>query len=283
MLVQLHQVEKHYDPFCLRCSLEAREGYITGLVGPNGAGKSTVFKLALNLIFPDAGEVSVLGLPAGSLTDAERSDIGAVLPGAGFCGSLSIRDILPILRHMYRDFQEEYFVKKCGEFQLPMDKKIKDFSTGMKAKLKVLTAVSHKARLLVLDEPTAGLDVLARDQILDLLREYMIPGNRGILISSHISGDLEGLCDDFYLIGDGNILLHEETDVLLERYGVLKVTEEQYQALDKSWILNVKKEPFGYSCLTGQRQFYMENSPEIVVEKGGIDDVIAIMIQGEAL
>ena len=283
MLVQLREAEKHYGSFCLQSSMEVREGRVTGLVGPNGAGKSTAFKMILGLVFPDAGEVSVMGKPSGSLVPSDKEAIGAVLSGSGFSGYLSVRDILPVLKSMYGSFQEMDFIKKCGQFGLPLDKKIKDFSTGMQAKLKILTAITHKARLLVLDEPTAGLDVIARDQILDLLREYMMPGDRSILISSHISSDLEGICDDIYLIDGGKILLHEDTDVILESYGLLKMTEEQYRSLDKSWILKIKREPYGYSALTGQRQYYMENYPQITVEKGNMDVVITMMIQGEAV
>ena len=151
----------------------------------------------------------------------------------------------------------------------------------MKRKLQVLAALSHSARLLILDEPTAGMDVIARDTILDLLREYMEQEDRTILISSHISSDLEGFCDDLYLINDGKIILHEETDVLLSEYGVLKVTPEQYEKLDRSYVLRHKKEEFGYVCLTDQKQFYSENYPEIVIEKGTIDELITMMIRGE--
>ncbi len=168
------------------------------------------------------------------------------------------------------------------EFQIPMDKKIKEFSTGMKAKLKVLLALSHDASLLILDEPTAGLDVAAREEVLDLLREYMEEKeNRAILISSHISSDLEGLCDDLYMIHEGKIVLHEETDVLLGEYAVLKVDEAQYQTLDKQYILCQKKTPFGHELLTDQKQFYLENYPKVVVEKGTVDEAILMMIKGE--
>ena len=119
-----------------------------------------------------------------------------------------------------------------------------------------------------IDEPTAGLDVAAREDVLDLLRE------RAILISSHISSDLEGLCDDLYMIHNGKIVLHEETDVLLGEYAVLKVDEEQYQTLDKQYILSRKKEAFGYQLLTNQKQFYLENYPKVVVENGTIDEAI---------
>ena len=154
----------------------------------------------------------------------------------------------------------------------------------MKAKLKVLVAISHNARLLLLDEPTAGLDVIARDELLDLLRSFMEQDEeRSILISSHISGDLESLCDDLYMIHDGKIVLHEDTDVLLSDYALLKVNTEQYETLEKQYILKVKKESFGYCCLTDQKQFYLDNYPQIVIENGTIDNVITMMIRGASI
>ena len=209
--------------------------------------------------------------------------MGFVLSDSCFSGYLNLEDLVPILDRMYRRFDRKDFLERCGQFGLPMGKKLKEFSTGMKAKLKVLIAMSHGARLLILDEPTAGLDVLAREELLDMLREYMIPGDRSILISSHISSDLEGLCDDVCLIDQGRIILHEETDVLLGEYGLLKVTEEQYRTLDPGRLLRKKKESFGYSLLTAQKQFYQENMPEFAMEKGSIDEVITMMIKGETI
>lgn len=132
-----------------------------------------------------------------------------------------------------------------------------------------------------MDEPTAGLDVMARDDMLEILREYMETPGRSILISSHISTDLEGICDDIYMIDEGKILLHEETDKLLDQYGLLKVKADQYEALDKAYILAHKKEEYGYSCLTNERQYYQENYPDITIEKGKIDDVIIMMKRGQ--
>ena len=151
----------------------------------------------------------------------------------------------------------------------------------MKAKLKVLLAVSHEAALLILDEPTAGLDVVAREEILDMLRGYMEQEGRGILISSHISSDLEGLCDDIYMIQGGKIVLHEDTDVILSNYGLLKLEDRQYDTLDKDHILCVKKEGFGYSALTNERQYYQENYPSLIVERCGIDQVETMLIGGK--
>lgn len=134
-----------------------------------------------------------------------------------------------------------------------------------------------------IDEPTAGLDVIARDSILELLREYMETEGRSILISSHISSDLESLCDDIYMIDKGRIVLHENTDVLLDEYGLIKADEKQYELLDKQHILKVKKEQYGYSCLTDERAFYAENYPQLVIERGSVDKVITMMIKGEVL
>ena len=275
-------VRKVYKDFELNCSMRVEPGCITGLIGPNGAGKSTAFKAALGLIRTDGGRMEILGKPADQLLPSDREQIGVVLADSGFSRYLRIKDLLPVLDHLYHGFSREEFKQNCRKLSLPMDKKIGEFSTGMKRKLQLLAAVSHDADLLILDEPTSGLDVIARDQLLGLLREYMEKDGRSILISSHISADLEGFCDDVYLIDQGRIILHEETDNLLNRYGLLKVTPEQYAGLDQAYILKSRREDFGYSCLTDQKQFYVENYPNIVIERGSIDELIMMMNGSES-
>lgn len=133
-----------------------------------------------------------------------------------------------------------------------------------------------------IDEPTAGLDVQARNDVLDILREYMAEDeNRSIIITSHISSDIENLCDDVYLINDGRIILHEDTDTIVEQYGIVKVKEEQYEKLDKNYILKTKKECYGYACFVSSKAFYKENYPDITVENGGIDELILMMAGGD--
>ncbi len=281
MLVQLDRVRKKYGSFTLELNMQIPEDQIIGLIGANGAGKSTTFKLMLGLIRPDQGSVEIFGRSATELGAEEKQEIGAVFSDSGFSEYLKVQQLIPVMKRFYPDFQEEEFCKRCEKFQIPLNKQIKEFSTGMKAKLKVLLALSHGSRLLLLDEPTAGLDVMAREEILDLLREYMEIQGRSIVISSHISSDLEHFCDDLYMIHEGKIVLHEETDRILEEYGFLKASEQEYEALDKEYLLRVRKEPFGYSCLTDQKNYYLENYPGIVVEKGSVDEVISMLVKGE--
>ena len=281
-MLKINHLKKQYGSFSLDCSMEVRPGCITGLIGQNGAGKSTAFKAVLGLIYPDSGEITLLGKNRRDFSARDQENLGVVLSDSGFSGYLTVRDVMKILKHMYRSFDQGFFMERAERFQLPLDKKIKEFSTGMKAKLKVLAAVSHDARLLILDEPTAGLDVVAREELLDLLREFMERDEkRSILISSHISQDLEHLCDDLYLIHEGNILLHEETDALLSEYALLKLDQEQYRKIEKQYLLRIRRESYGFSCLTDQKQFYLENYPGITVEKGTIDEVVTMMVKGE--
>lgn len=283
MMIQAVDIQKKYEGFRLHCSMELQEGCITGVVGQNGAGKTTLFKAILGLIALDGGNLKVFGKDPKELGKEEKECIGAALSSGSFSEYLTLAEVCSICARMYTKFDKRSFQEQCAQFQLPMDKKIKTFSTGMMAKAKVIIAMGHQAKLLILDEPTAGLDVVARDEILELLRDYMETEGRAVLISSHISSDLEGLCDDIYMIHQGEIVLHEETDNLLAKYGLVKVDEGQYEKLDKQYLLRRKKEAFGYSCLTNERQFYIENYPKIVVEKGNIDEVITMTIKGERI
>ena len=245
-MLEIKGVKKSYGEFQLDCSLNVEKGRITGLVGENGAGKSTLFKAVLGLISYDAGEIKILGKIPEELSEKEKEELGVVLAEAGFSGYLKGKDVEAVLAKLYPKFEAEKFHQMCEEYQIPLDKFIKEYSTGMKAKL------------YMEEEP-----------------------ERSILISSHISSDLEHLCDDIYVIHKGKIVLHEAMDTILEKYAVLKVSEEQYQAVDKRYLLKEKKEFFGVACLTNEKQYYIENYPEIVVESGSLDQVILMLTGGE--
>lgn len=272
-MIHIDHLKKSYDSFTLECSLDIPKGVITGIIGMNGAGKSTLFKSILGINPIDEGNIQI----------PDKQDIGVVLSETGFSEFFTISDMIKILKSTYKRFDEELFHSYCQHFNIPLDKKVRTFSTGMKAKLNIIIALTHHAKLLILDEPTAGLDVLTRDEILDILRDYMIQEDCTILISSHISSDLESLCDDLYIINYGQIIMHEDMDTLLSQYGLLKVSREDYDNLDKDYLLAVMKEPFGYSCLTNVRQFYIENYPTIVIEQNHIDTMIPVLLKGERL
>lgn len=281
-MLEVKGAKKSYGEFQLDCSLTVEKGRITGLVGENGAGKSTLFKAVLGFISYDAGEIKILGKTPEELSEKDKEELGVVLAEAGFTGYLKGKDVEAVLAKLYPKFETEKFHQMCENYQIPLNKYIKEYSTGMKAKLNLIIALTHQAKFLMLDEPTAGFDVGAREGMLDILREYMEEEpERSILISSHISSDLEHLCDDIYVIHKGKIVLHEEMDTILEKYAVLKVSEEQYQTVDKSYLLKEKKEVFGIACLTNEKQYYIENYPEIVVESGSLDQVILMLTGGE--
>ena len=233
-MLDIKGVKKSYGEFQLDCSLNVEKGRITGLVGENGAGKSTVFKAVLGLISYNGGEIKILGKTPQELNEKEKEQMGVVLAEAGFSGYLKGKDVKAVLAKLYPKFEEKRFLQMCERYQIPLDKFLKEYSTGMKAKLNLIIALTHQADFLMLDEPTAGLDVGAR----------------------------EGM------------------DRILEKYAMLKVSEEQYQALDKNYILKERKENFGIACLTNEKQYYTENYPEIVVESGSLDQVILMLTGG---
>lgn len=283
-MLKIEHLRKEYDAFTLDCTMEIKSGCITGLIGQNGAGKTTLFKAIVGLISMDGGTICIHGKNIEDFTAKDKQELGVVLADSGFSGYLTIQDIIPVLVQLYDSFDKEYFLEQTRRFELPLNKKLKEFSTGMKAKLKVLTAISHDAKLLILDEPTAGLDVMAREELSEMLRDFMEQKEeRSILISSHISSDLESLCDEIYMIHEGKIIMHEDTDVLLSDYALLKADSRQFAEMDKQYILRYKKESYGYSCLTDQKQFYLENYPKLVIERGTIDEVITMMIRGAEL
>ncbi len=281
MILKLENVQKQYKDFKLNCSLQVEEGCITGIIGANGAGKSTTFKAILGLVKTDGGTIEILGKDQKNFSVHDKEEIGVVLAENTFNGALAIKDVVEVMKAMYHKFDKDYFLKKCEIYGLPIEKQIKDFSTGMKAKFKLLIAMSYDAKLLILDEPTVGIDSVTRSELLDEMREFMSKEGKAILISSHISSDLEGLCDDIYFIQNGTILLHEDTDVILSDYATLKVSDEQYEKIDKNHIIYQKKVSFGYELLTKEKQFYLDNYPKIVMEKGSIDDLMLMIAKGE--
>ncbi|WP_192981207.1 ABC transporter ATP-binding protein [Marinilactibacillus psychrotolerans] len=283
-MIVMENVVVDYTKFKLNCSLQVNKGMITGLVGENGAGKTTAFKALLGLIPVDSGTAKIDGISVDQLTSENKEKIGTVLSDSFFSPAFTIKDINRLLKNFYQEYDESYFLTKCQEFNLPLNQKIKEFSTGMQGKLKTLTALSHKAQILILDEPTSGLDVSARYEILDILQEYLDKYPEScVLISSHISTDLERICDDIYYLKQGKVLLHEDTDVLLDTYGILKVEETMTDKIDQSFLLYRKRTTYGYDYLTNQMSFYKENYPNLIIDKPSIDQILLMVMGGEEI
>mgnify|MGYP004474460495 CR=1 FL=1 len=283
-MIKLNHLQKNYASFKLDCTLEVKKGYVTGLIGRNGSGKTTTFKALLGLFKPDGGQATFLGKDAFSMTPQDRQNIGVVLSNSSFSKEFTVEEIASVLAQLYIRFDKDLYFSLIDQYSLPRKKKTKEFSTGMMAKLKLIIAMTHEAKALILDEPTASLDVIARDELLDMLRDYMDQDEeRAILISSHISTDLEQLCDDLYVINDGQVIFHEDTDTLLSDYATLKVSVEDYTNLDKTHLLCSEETSYGYTCLTNQKQYYLENYPAIVIENSSIDTVYSAIIKEASL
>lgn len=282
-MINVEKLKKVYPNFTLECSLKVKAGSITALIGANGSGKSTTFKAILDLIKYDSGSVEVLNSKY-HLSVSDKQAIGTVLSDSGFSGYLTIKDVRIILNNLFENFEAAKFDRLVNEHKLPINKRLKDFSSGMQAKFKIIVATTHQAKLLILDEPTAGLDVIGRDDLLMMLRLYMEENpDNAILISSHISSDLENLCDDVYMIDDGKIIMHENIDTLLNDFMIIKVSTEEFTTLDQSHILKIKQEQYGYKVLVKSGAYYRENYPNLVIEKSSLDEIIFLMIKGENL
>lgn len=282
-MIEIKNLTKKYKSFTLdNISMEIPSGRITGVIGANGAGKSTTFKAILGLIKPDDGEIIIDGKNIKDFKEEDKAKVGCVMTDSFFSDTLRIQDIAKIMKAMFKTFDEKFFDEKCDALKLPKDKRLREFSGGMKAKIKAITALSYDTNLLILDEPTVGLDVIAREEVLDLIREYVEKNEeRTVIISSHISSDIEKLCDDIYMINDGKIVFHDDTDKLLFEYAALKMDEEDFDKLEKKFIKAYRKEKYGVECLTNQKDYYLENYPEMVVEKMSIDEMMMILIKGE--
>nr|WP_304533117.1 ABC transporter ATP-binding protein [Faecalibaculum rodentium] len=276
-LIECTAVQKHYPDFALDVTLAVPENTIVGLVGLNGSGKTTLFRLLTGLAKADDGSCRMLGQAADTLPVSVKEQIGVVLADTGFPAVFTPRDVKRVLAAFYTGFDPEYFDALVKRFAIPPDKALETFSTGMKARLRVIAAISHHPRILLLDEPTAGLDVVARNQILDLLREYMETPGCSILISSHIASDLENLCDSFRLISRGRILLAEDMDVLRDEYGYVKVPASLARSVDLKGVVCRKTNPDGsIEALVSDRQFYLDNYPHVLVERGGVDEALLL-------
>jgi len=276
-LLCMEHASVKYDRFNLDVSLTVEPGMITGLIGRNGSGKTTTFKAIVDVVRA-GGKTEIFGKDNRRLTEDERSMIGIAYTDIFFSGEYKVSAVRRILKSAYKNFNAAEYDRLIKRFDIPQGGKIRNLSTGELAKLRFISAMSHDAKLVILDEPTSGLDVVARDGILDELRNYMENHeDSAIILSSNITQDLEGLTDDVYMIDDGKIVLHENTDTITDDYGLVKCTEEQFEKLDKEYVKGIKKAPYGRDVLVSQKRYYHENYPALAVEDGTLDQCLIVL------
>lgn len=277
--IEIQNLRKSFDGFALQdVSLTLPQGCIMGLVGENGAGKSTTIKLMMNALRKDGGTVRVLGRDSESPEFSEvKEDIGVVLDEACFPLALNIRDVSLIMANTYARWNKARFDELVKQFNLPAKTPFKDFSRGMKMKLSIAVALSHEAKLLILDEPTGGLDPVVRGEILEIFYDFTRDPQHSILISSHIISDLEKLCDYIAFLHEGRLLFCEEKDALAERYGILHCEKSRLADVPAKGILGKSETPYGVSCLVKRESV----NPAVPLEKASIEDIMVFLIKGE--
>ena len=276
--IELKGLIKEYPGFRLgSLDLALPSGSIMGLVGENGAGKSTTIKLIMNAIKRDAGSVSVLGVDNQSRAfSGIKEDIGVVLDEAYYPEVLNSRDVGCVMAKTYRHWEPDTYENYLQRFGLPQDKAFRDYSRGMKMKLAIAVALSHQAKLLILDEATSGLDPMVRDEILDIFNEYTRQEDRSILLSSHIVSDLEKICDYIAFLHKGQLLLCEEKDRLLEEYALVRLSRERLADLPEDSVVGVESDPYGVRALV-RRDMVPHDLP---LEHTNLEDIILFLAKG---
>lgn len=271
---------KTYKDFVLDdVSFTVPSGAIVGLIGENGAGKSTTINAVLGLIQKEAGQVSILGKEI--LDNGTKEQIGVVFDGSNYPEILSPKKINQVMKGIYCSWDEQTYFRFLKQFSLPFDKQIKQFSKGMKMKLAISAALSHHSKLLILDEATSGLDPVIRDDILDMLLDFVQDENHSVLVSSHITSDLEKIADYIVFIHEGKVVFSKAKDELIEQYGIIKCGAAQFDALDKSDIIVYRKMDYEWQVLISDRIKMQKKYPKTMIIPATIDEIMLLYVKGE--
>lgn len=274
--IKIKGISKKYAQFSLNnVSFSVPCGTVMGFIGENGAGKSTTIKAILGLMKPDSGEVTVLGESSANLSKDVKEKIGVVFDGLTFPSSLNAIQLDKVMSGIYRNWSSETFFKYLTRFELPTKKRFKTFSRGMEMRLSIAAALSHDPQLLVLDEPTSGLDPVMRSEILDIFLEFMQDESHSILLSSHITSDLDHIADYITFIHKGQIIFTEERNEMHDKYRILKCDEAQLALIDKEDIIGMRKSRFCCEVLTTAADKY----PDLACDIPSIDDIMVYYVK----
>lgn len=273
--VEVKELTKKFKGFTLdHVSFSLPAGCIMGLVGENGAGKSTTLKLLLNMIQKDSGRITIQGKDEKIV---DKNEIGVVFDECRFHESFTAKDINQVLKSIFQRWNEPQFFNYLNRFEVPSNKKLKEFSRGMKMKISIAAAVSHDAKLLLLDEPTSTLDPVVRDEMLDIFYDFISDEQHSIIISSHIVSDLEKVCDYIAFMHKGKMILCEEKDRLLQECRLAQMSEAEFSAIDKDEIIGSRKTPFGITAVIRKAAAAQIRNTQPI----NLEDLFVYMIRGE--
>ncbi len=281
-VLEVRDLCKQYKGFELQnVNITLPKGMIVGFIGENGAGKTTTIKTILNITKKTSGTVNIFGMDMNKNEKEIKQDIGVILDDSFLSEYLSPKGINKIMKNFYKEWDEELYLKYLEKFNLPLDKISKEFSSGMKMKLKIATALAHKPKLLILDEPTSGLDPVARNNILDIFQEFIEDGEHSIFVSSHITSDLEHIADYIVFINNGKIIFTKSKDELIENYGIVRCDEEQFKKLNKNDYIKYRKNKYEYDVLIENKYEFKRKYDISVIDKPTIEDIMLIYIKGD--
>lgn len=280
-VIEIKNLKKNYAKFQLgEINLNIPSGYIIGLIGENGAGKTTLIKALLNIINIDKGNIKIFDKDNRKEEAIIKEDIGVVLDNMFFPELLTARDINNVMKDIYKNWDMELFYKYLNDFHLADNQKIKTLSKGMRKKLEIATALSHHPKLLILDEPTSGLDPVVRNDILDIFLNFIKDENHTILLSTHITSDLEHIADEIIFMDKGKIILEKTRDELLDNYGILKCPIDKFENIVKDDIVSYKKNKYNYEILIEDRHKIAQKYKDLVVDKITLEELMVIIIKG---
>jgi ABC-2 type transport system ATP-binding protein len=274
-VIELKNVKKDYGDFVLdNVSFCVPTGSVCGFIGQNGAGKTTTIQIILDAIKRDGGEVYVFGKNIDDGMSALKEDIGVVFDEMGFHDFLTPKQINTVMKNIYKNWDEDAFFDYLKKFSLPSKKECGKFSRGMRMKLQIATAMSHKAKLLIMDEPTSGLDPIVRNEIIQIFREFVIEEDHSILLSSHITTDLEKIADEVVFIDAGKIVLSGNKDEIIEKHGILRCKKDEVNEISKSLIVDVDVSSMGAEILVNDKKAASKLYPGMVIDEAGLEQIM---------
>lgn len=282
--LEIKNISKTYKNFKLDdISFVLPCGHIMGLIGENGAGKSTIINCILDIIEKDSGSISVLGQKNDKNNVSLKENIGVVLDASDVYDNYTVKQVENIMKDVYKQWNHEVYDYYIQKFALPLNKMIKDFSRGMKMKMAITIALSHQPKLLILDEATSGLDPIMRDEILDVFMEFVQDENHAILLSSHISSDLEKIADYITFIHEGKLILSTSKDELIYEYSLMKCRNDEFDKIEKEDIIRYRIKTYEVEILVKDREKKAKKYLNCIVDPTKLDDIMMLYVKGEQI